>query len=80
MNSEQQAAIERIKAKAAHDVWSAWMKWQFQCGTFNSDGSFTIPKEKVERWQRQMRTEFEDLPPEEQKSDYQVAEEFFNGF
>lgn len=73
-------AKRTAKAKAAHDIWSAWMRWQFQCGQMNADGSFTIPKEKVDRWQRQMTTEFEALPAEEQKSDYQVADEFMGGF
>ena len=75
------AVVKRTaKAKAAHDIWSAWMRWQFQCGQMNADGSFTIPKEKVDRWQRQMTTEFEDLPAEEQKSDFQVADEFMGEF
>lgn len=66
------------QAKAAHDIWSHWMKYMFTCGTFNGDGSWTMPKDKVERWQRQMNTEFEDLSEQEQKSDYSIAEKFIS--
>ncbi len=65
-----------IEAKAVHDIWAHWMKYMFTQGKYNENGSFTIPKEKVERWNRQMNTEFKDLPESEKKSDYQVAAQF----
>lgn len=80
LKAQSHTRLFRLKAKAAHDIWAAWMRWQFKCGKMNQDGSFTIPRDKVDRWQRQMNTEFEDLSAEEKKSDYQVADEFMRGF
>lgn len=69
-------SLEDMQAKAAHDIWSNWMRYFFTQGEYNGDGSFTIPKEKVERWTRQMNTEFEDLSEKEKQSDYEIAEQF----
>lgn len=73
-------ATKRGKAKAAHDIWSHWMKYMFTQGRFTQEGDFVIPFERVARWQRQMLTEFEDLPPEEQKSDFEIADRFMAQF
>ncbi|MCP6727358.1 MAG: hypothetical protein KJI69_05115 [Patescibacteria group bacterium] len=60
-------------AKLEHDQWSHWMDYMFTCGIFNIDGSFTLPKEKVERWKRQMETKYKDLPEAEKESDREWA-------
>lgn len=59
---EQLASVE-------HDRWSGWMKYMFSKGTFNSDGTWTMPKWAVERWVRQMSTPYENLSAEEKESD-----------
>ena len=66
------------KAKAAHDIGASWMKWLFEWGTMNEDGSWTMPKEKVDRWKRQMTTEYQDLSESEKESDRKVAKEYMN--
>lgn len=58
----------------AHDAWSGWMKYLFECSSANPDGSVTIPKALVERWQRQLSTPYSELPPNEQASDDEEAE------
>jgi hypothetical protein len=52
-----------------HDRWSRWMKYQFSKGMFNEDGTWTMPAEAVERWQRQMDTPYDELSEEEKDSD-----------
>ena len=58
----------------AHDTWSRWMDHLFSKGKLNSDGTFTIDSDKVDRWQRQMLTPYEDLSEEEKESDRAEAD------
>jgi hypothetical protein len=67
-------------AKYAHDVWSVWMKYLFSKCELLPDGSMVIPKWAVERWTRQMNTEYHDLPEEERKSDKKEADEILEIF
>lgn len=63
--------LQYLLAECSYDSsWAGWMKYMLSCGTLNDDGTWTMPKEKVNRWQRQMTTKFADLRDEEQKSDY----------
>ena len=62
-----------ILAQYAHDAWSGWMQYLFTKGRLNKSGSFTIKKDSVDRWQRQMNTSFYDLPQEEKESDFAEA-------
>ena len=55
-------------AKVQHDQWSGWMEYLFsKCK--GSDTGYFIPKVFVERWERQMRTPYEELTDKEQDSD-----------
>lgn len=63
-------------AAQAHDQWAHWMKYLFSKSIKNEDGSVTIPKDLVDRWERQMNTSFFNLPTREQVSDYEQAEKF----
>ena len=67
-------------AKYAHDAWSGWMKYMFsKCGKIDLlPGGLFIPSELVERWTRQMNTEYEDLPENEKESDRKEANEILN--
>lgn len=74
---------ERVKMRTAlaaiqHAIWSHWMRYMFSCGTFNADGSWIMPAEKVERWQRQMNTDFDDLTEKEKISDFDQATKVMN--
>lgn len=55
-------------------IWAHWMKYQFSVCIKNEDGSLTIPAEKVERWTRQMNTDYSELTDKEQESDRHQAD------
>ncbi len=64
--------MEDIKQNLAyieHERWSKWMKYLFTKGIFNTDGSFTINADFVERWKRQSETPYNELPYNERESD-----------
>ncbi len=64
---EQLAAVQ-------HEIWAHWMRYMFTCGQFGPDGSWTMPTDKVERWQRQMSTPYSDLTDKERESDRHQAD------
>ena len=77
--ADREAELRRVAsrreelAKAAHDLWAHWMRYQFsQCHALE-DGSLVIPADKVNRWQRQANTEYEDLSEDEKRSDREVV-------
>jgi len=72
-------AIDEL-ANYAHSSWCGWMKYLFSKSIANKDGSCTIPKSLVERWMRQMNTEYADLPESEKKSDKDEASKIINIF
>ena len=70
MNEED---IVEALADLEHERWSSWMEYLFEVSTENEDGSVTIPSDKVERWQRQIDTPYDDLSDKEQESDRKEA-------
>lgn len=64
---------EKLAAKA-HEQWSGWMKYLFENSIKNYDGTVTIPKWAVDRWNRQMNQTYSDLPEAEKDSDRREAE------
>jgi hypothetical protein len=60
-------------SKFCHDSWSGWMRYLFSKTHLSHDGDAIIPKEFVDRWNRQMNTEYEDLPENEKESDRKEA-------
>ena len=71
MNNTNKGVEEIVEQMAdiEHKRWSSWQKWMHECSTKNADGSLTIPADKVERWERQITTEYKDLSEEEKESD-----------
>lgn len=61
-------------AASQHAIWAYWMKYMFGVGQFLTDGTWLMPADKVERWQRQMNTPFEALSEQEQASDLRQAD------
>lgn len=71
-------------AELCHEQWSGWMKYLFSKCDFTmstvlsalENGSALIPKELVDRWARQMNTEYKNLSGEEKESDRAEADKF----
>jgi len=67
-------------ANLCHDQWSNWMVYIFGKSIHNQDGSVTIPKELVNRWQEQLNTPYINLPTAEKDSDKTEADKFIKLF
>lgn len=72
--SDDTSALREALADLEHDRWSRWMRYLFTCGTFDSDGAFTIAPDKVTRWWRQMHVGYPLLTEREKDSDRQEAD------
>ena len=72
---EKREFRKRELAMLAHALWSSWMRWMFECGFTQPNGSYVIPLDKVERWKKQMNTDFSKLTEEEQRWDWEAVEE-----
>jgi len=65
-------------AEYAHEAWSGWMRHLFSLSKTNADASVTIPRELVNRWQRQMTTEYKDLTEIEKESDREEVQKILD--
>lgn len=66
-------------ASVQHAIWAHWMKHMFTQGNYNADGSWTMPADKVERWSRQMNTDYSDLTDKERERDRDQADKVLPG-
>lgn len=69
---EQLAAIE-------HERWADWQRWMHaQCSQYELDSAaLVIPPALVQRWERQIRTKYEDLSEEEKRSDREQVDRYW---
>ena len=82
------AKSKKIKEEVAslvHDIWAEWWKYQkrYTISLFYNEKdpeSLRIDPYKVTRWNRQANTPYEELPPEEQRSDLEIAERYLEIF
>lgn len=58
-----------VVAGIQHDIWAHWMRYLFSVALHNPDGSVTISAEHVQRWTRQMETDYAHLSERERESD-----------
>jgi hypothetical protein len=80
----QKKYLNEEKANKQHQIWSHWMRYMFtQCDfglpsvlSSMENGSCIIPKEKVDRWIKQMNTDYKDLTDEEKESDRNIVKKF----
>ncbi len=70
-----QDVIEAV-ATQAHAAWCGWMEYLFAKGETNDPGEVILPGWAVERWRRQMRTAYPDLPEDEKESDRKEARRY----
>lgn len=61
-------------AELSHGQWSGWLRYMFSKGTFNKNGTWTMPSWAVSRWKRQMDTPYNELTEKEQDSDRDEAD------
>ena len=69
--------IEKLAAYE-YDRWSRWQKHLFSKCMINQDGSLTIPKAFVDRWSRQINTNYIDLSSKEKDSERKEAIRIIN--
>lgn len=72
--ADKSTALRESLSDVSHDIWSSWMRWMFTVGTFNEDGTWTMPTGLVERWRRQMETPYTELSEREKDSDREQAD------
>ena len=66
--ADREHAVE-VLADLEHDRWSRWMRWVYENGTWNQDGSFTINRDKAQRWASLAATRYDFLDDETQEWD-----------
>ena len=71
----QEFMLEGV-ADLCHRQWAGWMEYLFSKSIRNEDGTVMIPESLVNRWQRQIATDYKDLSPSEQDSDRKEAKKF----
>lgn len=69
--------IAEALAAYAHDAWAGWMRYMFSKCEPHGD-SLLIPGWAVERWRRQMVTEYAELPESEKASDRAEADKMIS--
>ena len=63
-----ESLIEHL-AHIEHKRWARWQKHLHSKCVRNTNGNLTIPKNLVERWEKQIETEYKDLSEKEKDSD-----------
>ena len=62
-------SLEEQLADLEHASWSRWMVYLFNTCGLNNDGTVTIPKDLVDRWEKQTLTDYKDLTEHEKQMD-----------
>jgi len=76
--TKQADDLHEALADLCHRQWSGWMTFLFsKCTRINGGGRY-IPVEFVERWQRQIDTDYAGLSEDERDSDRKEADKFID--
>lgn len=67
-SDEIKILIEKLSA-IEHERWAHWQSYLHSKCNKNDDGSLTIPKELVKKWDKQIKTNYSDLTEKEKNSD-----------
>ncbi len=73
---EKSKTLQELVATEAHNIWCIWINYMMSDAKFNPDGSLTIPAKTIDRWNRQIKTNYKDLPEDEKKSDIEIADKY----
>lgn len=63
------AKLIELLADNEHKRWAKWQKYLHSVCIKNDNGSITIPKELVEHWEYDIKTDYMDLPENIKDSD-----------
>lgn len=84
MTDEQLTILREKLAEYAHEAWAGWMKWEYEkrLGTsWNKDTEIaSYPVQDWDRWRRQMKTPYSELPEHEKESDRNEADRMISIF
>lgn len=70
-------ALRRRLAEIEHERWADWQRWMHDQCAPQPNGDLVIPAPLVERWERQIRTPFEQLSEAEQHSDLEQVDRYW---
>lgn len=76
--SETQNILRGQLAAIEHQRWADWQRWVHSQCTIGDDGSLIIPKELVDRWERQISTPYNQLSEPEQLSDLKQVDRYWS--
>lgn len=71
--------VREALAALEHARWAHWQRYVHDTAIHNADGSLTIQRELVERWERQIATDYGDLTEREKDSDRAEADKTLAG-
>lgn len=64
-------------ANIEHERWADWQKYLHSICDKNPNGSLTIPRYFVERWEKQIKTPYRNLSEEEKNSDREQVRRYW---
>lgn len=74
-NALLEGLLERL-AHIEHERWSHWQRYMHEKGVKQPDGSLLIPSEFVDRWEKQISTEYAALTDQEKESDREQVRKY----
>jgi hypothetical protein len=75
VNDALYSILEQL-AHIEHERWSHWQTYMHSKSVRQPDGSLLIPADLVERWERQMTTDYADLTEKEKDGDREQVEKY----
>lgn len=69
-------AIVEDLAHIEHQRWSHWQTYMHSMGVRQADGSLLIPRDLVDRWDRQSSTLYANLSEKEKESDREQVRKY----
>ena len=70
------AALVEELAAFEHQRWAHWQRYVHDKGRRQPDGSVLLPPDLVSRWERQIKTPYNDLTDEEKNSDREQVQKY----
>jgi len=80
MNDSVKELAREALADHAHRTWTKWLRYMFGKGTFNNDGTWTLPADFVNHWTSQMNRKYKELSEQEKESDRRIADQYLAVF